>query len=365
MKPPRRPRPLSPRAQARFDRGCAEHAAGRFERAEECFRAVLAESPQNAAALGNLAEVLRARGQLPDALAAFTEALRAAPHDALLRNNHGCALLESSRPDDARAEFEHALQLQPGDRAARANLANALLALGRLEEARNLLAAVIAQSPGAAALASLGAVLVRLGQHEQAIAPLLQAIQLDPRAAEPRAALAGCLASIGFIEESLQQYQAALQLRPGQREVASAMLFTLHHGEGRSREELFAEAKRVGAAIEKAAAAPQTPTAHASLASTQHARPAHAPALRDPHRRLRVGYVSPDLRRHPVGFFLAPVVEAHDRAAVELVAYSDTRARDPLHQRLRDAIPLFHDTAAWSDAELAAQIRAPSDRRAD
>ena len=359
MKPPRRQRPLSPRAQARFEQGCAEHAAGRFELAEECFRAVLAEAPQNAPSLGNLAEVLHARRQLPEALAAFSAAIRVAPGDALLRNNHGCALLDSSRPEEARAEFEHAIELQPGGPAARANLANALLALGRLEEARDLLTALIAQSPGAAALASLGAVLVRLGQHEQAIPHLLQAIQLNPRSAEARATLAGCLASIGFIEESLQQYQAALQLRPGQREVASAMLFTLHHGEGHSREALFAEARRAGEAIERAASSTPSasaPPAHASPVDAHRAHPTTARALREPHRRLRVGYVSPDLRRHPVGFFLAPVVEAHDRAAVELVAYSDTRARDPLHQRLRAAIPLFRDTAAWSDSELATQI---------
>ena len=31
--------------------------------------------------------------------------------------------------------------------------------------------------------------------------------------------------------------------------------------------------------------------------------------VRDPHRRLRLGFVSPDLVRHPVGFFLVRVLE--------------------------------------------------------
>ncbi|MFP4157801.1 MAG: hypothetical protein ACLFU4_09310, partial [Opitutales bacterium] len=50
---------------------------------------------------------------------------------------------------------------------------------------------------------------------------------------------------------------------------------------------------------------------------------------RDPDRKLRIGYVSPDLGRHPVGYFAKTVLMAHDRDAFEVFLYSQ---RDPVSQ---------------------------------
>jgi predicted O-linked N-acetylglucosamine transferase (SPINDLY family) len=43
------------------------------------------------------------------------------------------------------------------------------------------------------------------------------------------------------------------------------------------------------------------------------------PQERDPDRRLRVGYLSPDLRRHSVAYFVAPLLLAHDQREVEAI----------------------------------------------
>jgi protein O-GlcNAc transferase len=329
--------------QALFDRGCEAHAARRFDVAEECFRLVLKRAPRDPKTLGNLAEVLRAAGKLEDALAAFSAALEVSPNDALIRSNRASALLQLGRTQDAILELEQALTLDPKLHRASNNLANALLRSGRLEEAKQLLTQVIAALPTSwPAHASLGAVLLQQGQPEAAAPHLMKALELEPRAAEARAALAGCLASLGFVDEALAHYRGALQLLPDRFDVGSPYLFTLHHGAGNTPELLFAEAKRLGAALE---------TSLASQRSSLHANDW------DTNRRLRIGYVSPDLRRHPVGFFLAPVLEAHDREAFEIFAYSDTRARDAMNERLRKAVPCFRDTADLGDAELSQQIR--------
>ena len=332
--------------QALFDRGCQAHAARRFDRAEECFRGVLKEAPRHVKTLGNLAEVLRAAGKLDDALAAFSLALEVSPNDALIRNNRASALLQLGQTQGAILELHRALKLEPKLHRASTNLANALLILNRLDEAKTLLTKVLAEQPTSwPALASLGAVLLQQGQPEAAAPHLIKALELEPRAAEARAALAGCLASLGFVEEALAHYRGALQLLPGRFEIWSPYLFTLHHGAGSSPERLFAEATRFGAALET------------SLASQRSGLHTHD---WDPNRRLRVGYVSPDLRRHPVGFFLAPVLEAigaHEPQALDPFAYSDTRARDPMNERLRKAVHQFRDTADLNDAQLAQQIR--------
>ena len=48
-----------------------------------------------------------------------------------------------------------------------------------------------------------------------------------------------------------------------------------------------------------------------------HTRARHA------HERLRIGYISPDLRRHPVAFFVLPLLRAFDRERFEVFCYAN------------------------------------------
>jgi protein O-GlcNAc transferase len=80
-----------------------------------------------------------------------------------------------------------------------------------------------------------------------------------------------------------------------------------------------------------------------------------APAARD---RLRIGYVSADLGRHPVGRLLAGTLPAHDRDAVAVHVYSDRLAEDEVTKRLRGAADAWTQTDALDDAALAVRIGA-------
>ncbi|MEJ0071843.1 MAG: hypothetical protein WDO24_27470 [Pseudomonadota bacterium] len=57
------------------------------------------------------------------------------------------------------------------------------------------------------------------------------------------------------------------------------------------------------------------------------AQPAPKPVA-EPTRRLRVGYVSADFRRHAVGDFLMPLLQHHDREQVEIVCYAEVAYPD-------------------------------------
>ncbi|MGH8708410.1 MAG: tetratricopeptide repeat protein, partial [Burkholderiales bacterium] len=82
------------------------------------------------------------------------------------------------------------------------------------------------------------------------------------------------------------------------------------------------------------------------------------PQRPDPERRLRVGYVSCDFNRHPVGWFCLPLFERLDRARVEVFCYSTaTRPADDVTAQLRAAADQWHDGGAQSDAALAERIR--------
>jgi predicted O-linked N-acetylglucosamine transferase (SPINDLY family) len=52
-------------------------------------------------------------------------------------------------------------------------------------------------------------------------------------------------------------------------------------------------------------------------------------------RRLRIGYVSPDFRRHSVAYFLEPLLRAHDHASVEVFCYAQVAQPDAVTHGLR------------------------------
>ena len=78
---------------------------------------------------------------------------------------------------------------------------------------------------------------------------------------------------------------------------------------------------------------------------------------RDPERPLRLGFVSPDLRLHPVGFFLARVLENLARPSFEVVCYGSRADRDTLSVRLAAAANEWHDVVGLDDDALADRIR--------
>ena len=75
-------------------------------------------------------------------------------------------------------------------------------------------------------------------------------------------------------------------------------------------------------------------------------------------QRLRVGYVSSDLREHAVGFALCEALELHDKSSVEVFAYycGEPRRNDATHERIKKAVDGWREIAALGDAEAAAQI---------
>ncbi len=74
--------------------------------------------------------------------------------------------------------------------------------------------------------------------------------------------------------------------------------------------------------------------------------------------RVRVGYVSSDLRDHAVGFALVEVLELHDRKSVEIFAYycGEPRSNDATQERIKAAVDGWRDIAGMSDAQAARQI---------
>ena len=79
-------------------------------------------------------------------------------------------------------------------------------------------------------------------------------------------------------------------------------------------------------------------------------------------RKLRVGYLSADLANHPVGRFLLPVLNHHNREHVELWALSCGSHDDWITDHIRNSVDHFVDLRFGTTAQCA---RILADQRLD
>src|SRR5207249_2397891 len=83
--------------------------------------------------------------------------------------------------------------------------------------------------------------------------------------------------------------------------------------------------------------------------------------------RLRIGYLSPDFRDHPLVRYFEPVLAHHDPRQVEVFCYAEVESPDAVTARLQGLVQRLHEpaqqdanwrwTCGLSDAELAQRIR--------
>ncbi len=181
-----------------------------------------------------------------------------------------------------------------------------------------------------------------LGNLTEAIVCHRQALQLEPHYAEAWNNLGNALRDQGSLDESLACYRRALAKKPGYAEAHSNLLYTLHYCSDVSPATLA--------------------EAHVEY-DRLHAASLYGPLTYDQRmiysgNRLRLGFVSPDLGQHPVGFFLVRVLENLSQERHETICYSDRIVKDSLTDRLRAAATHWHDAFGMSHERLATQIRA-------
>ena len=81
------------------------------------------------------------------------------------------------------------------------------------------------------------------------------------------------------------------------------------------------------------------------------------PSHRQPGHRLRIGYLSPDYRQHPVAFFIEAPLKFHDRARFEIFCYHTDGRVDSMTQRLKPLADHWRWMVAPSEQALEQVIR--------
>ena len=367
--------PKLPLEQA-YDLALKHHEAGRLPEAEALYRQILAQQPRHAVALellgviahqvgkndvavdlirqaialepnfpeafNNLSVALKELGRFPEAIAACRQAITVYPKYTSAYNNLGNVLKDTGQLNDAVAAYRQALTFEPNNTSAHLNLGNALKDQGRIDEAIASYRRVLALSPDyAEAYSNLGAALQTKGDLDEAIAAFHRSIALSPRFPDSYNNLGVALKDQAQLDEAIAAYRQALALNPTLADVHSNLIFTMHCHPAYDALAIAAEYRRW---------------------NHQHAEPLKQfirpfSNNRSPDRRLRIGYVSPDLREHPVGWFLLPLLANHDRQRFEVFCYAQSPASDAFTQRLRSHTDAWRSIVGVSDMQAADLIR--------
>lgn len=291
------------------------------------------------------------RGKIKDSIGPLLKALDIAPHDVGARSNLGFALLSSRRPVEGEVHLRVALRLQPTFASALINLGANLLVQHRYEEAGEFFRRGLEAEPTyGPAYNHMGQVLDEQGRLIESVAHYKKALEiLSPTAGQNRllrihlaqAHQSLCMnyGKLADYTEVVSQADAAMQVLPDDAELWERRLYALSYHPDLSVDQIFEEFVRWGDRFP----APVTDF-------SKHDR--------TPGRRLRVGYVSPDFRRHTSRFYFWPFFSNHDHARVELFAYSNVKFEDEHTDRFKTVFDHWRDIRDMSDAEAAACIQA-------
>lgn len=296
-------RPQSP--ASRLQRGIAAFQAGRFPEAQRLLAKVLEKDPMAVDALHILGLLAARQGRMVEAEGWLRRCIAAAPAYAYAHDNLGNALMAQGRAAEAEACHREALRLAPDYGPAWLNLGRCLRAQGRHEEAESA-----SRQPYTVPPDVLGKRIIQ------------QRLRCDWQAWD------------------LQVPALVERIREGAGDAITP--FSAFALPGLMPADLLKVARAYG----------------------ERYRPwmARGPLYnlepRPPHDRLRIGYLSGDLRDHATARLTASVFELHDRNQFEIFAYSlAPMEANPMGQRLRAAFEHLTEVQDLNPEQAAQRIR--------
>ncbi len=354
--------------------GFVAQRRGQRAAAVAAFQQAATLAPDRAPFHFNLAVALRACGRAAEAIAPLTRALGLSPEDASYWQLMGQCRLDLQDYAVADEALRRAALIQPGHAAVLHELARSLSAQGRREEAVLMHRhALLLQPEDARGQLQLGLLYRSMGLTGPATTHLRRSLQIDPNQGETHLALAATLYGLRQYPEALAHLTRAETLSP--REAAVHNNFGMVYnamGESALATRHFRQALTLAPGHASAHSNlllhlnyQDTTTPAAMLAEAMAFAARHTPAsiqphpnAREPGRRLKIGYLSGEFRKHAVGLFVLPLFEHHDHRQFEIFAYAEGAQFDATSQRMQTLVDHWRPVANLSDAQLIAQIRA-------
>ncbi len=399
-----------PRAFDLLSQALALHQAGDLNSAAGFYKQVLKQEPKNGDALNlsgalalqqgnpaqalkylrqavklyperhdyqvNMAAALRTLGELAPASLILKKVTRQAPqhHEAL----HNLAAIFADLGDYQQSAeyYRRLIALRPRNIEALSGLIDVLRRNNQLVEALDLCERLLALSPASTSAHVLKAdILISMGHHEEALAVFKGVIEQKPDDGILYNNMANILLNMGRLHEALSLYEQATVKTPEINETWVNLAWTYReHGQLSDSWRCFKHlltAQKLSAAdysdlLFSLNYDPEIPPQkkfelalgwwnNCSLPLPPRPLPAAPPTVGSP---LRLGFISPDFYKHPVGQFILPLLKILSPDKIETFCYSSlNKPPDEQTAKLHKAARHWHDIYNLPDEQAASLIR--------
>lgn len=337
-------------------------AQGDFTRLVEASRDVLRGNRQHHFAHKTLSTALLELGQIKPAIAALQLAVQKFPGDAELQNNLGIAYSLNLQWPSAMRSFRQALKLDPRNALTHKNLGFAYYRMHRWFDALAPLIRAIELYEGEF-VEAVGILALALEQADKLEEARECIVELRADSPDDRHYLTSLL-SVSFklcdwrdCRDLLQRLKA--NIFDPRHAGAMCNPFTLFSLPGFSQADLkqatayFARQNLPPGLLDPQGAADATPAQRPGFAMAA----GHDVGARK--QRLRIAYLSADLRNHPVGMVIPEVIERHDRSEVFVVGYAlSANDGSEIRKRLQSAFDKFVAVDDQDHLAIADRMRA-------
>jgi len=262
------------------------------------------------------ADSLRRSKQLDGAIENYLKALELDPSYFNAHANLSLAYADAGNHELAIEHGHEAIRLNPDMAELYSNLGDIFREAGDLDSAEEFLIKAVTLKPGLVhAHFNLGMLYARKDDPENGLNSFYNVIALQPdeaTVAKAYTSIGALFSQQGNLQEAIKAKRNAVNANPNDANARSAMLFTLNCDPYISGNELFRE----------------------HLEWEKHHTPRDASEIinskvsPEPNGRLKIGYVSADLRYHSVAFFLEPLLRCHDKEKFEIFCYCNNELFD-------------------------------------
>lgn len=285
---------------------------GQVSQAKHCAQTILQHLPKDLGIWFVLGQINESLGENRDAAKAYSEASAStSPHQlkALERLSYLC--LELRLYGEALSAADRYLELAPNN---------------------------------AVALQRKGYAICQLKQSEYGLKLIRQAHAAAPSNESIQACLAEVQIALGYIDDALRTYKKN-DFYKSSINAFTRYLEAHNYTNQYDTEDIFEHANEL------------------ELFILQDLEQAPSPAITkdtsapyDGKRRIRLGYLSPDFRKHSVAHFMHPIYERHNRDVFEIFSYYDGETTDKTTQFFKSQSEHWLDTRSLSDEALAQRI---------
>jgi predicted O-linked N-acetylglucosamine transferase (SPINDLY family) len=197
-----------------MDLAISYQQTGHLPEAENIYRKILKEHPNNSQTYVNLGFILRSRGQIDEAATCYKKALALNPYQADVYNDLGSALQAKGQLEEAIIYYLKTLEINPNHATAFYNLGSAYQLKGQLEEAIASYRKAAEYRPSAMLYNNLATALTQKGQIDEAITHYQTALQLNPNYENAYYNLGAALREQGKPEEAIASFDKCLSINP-------------------------------------------------------------------------------------------------------------------------------------------------------